>query len=217
MAVNLITNTINMNYLYSALTTTLVKSPSILRNGISNLTPIVNSCIHSGWDDFRNDGMRYIFFFNFKLEDFVVGSVDTVINSEIISHCSLQHNYQCPLIKSVNGQQLPITLKNIIDNPLSKNSYSLHTGTNGNSLYEYAIVIRNAHVQNISQCPIDVRLINYNHPFYYEIVYNLITSNGLQTVKRSIVVLIKYKKTDGSDFIAFLGTAIQEFIVEGQN
>lgn len=87
MSENLIQNTIHTNYMYTALTTALTKDKSILRNGITNETPIVKSCGHSSWDDFRRDGMRYIFFINFKMNDFLVGTIDRLKKGEIINQC----------------------------------------------------------------------------------------------------------------------------------
>jgi hypothetical protein len=214
MPTNLIENTINMNYLYTALATCLTKDPSILRNGITNETPIVQSIGHSGWDDFKNDGLRYIFFFNFKLTDWLIGTLETVVNCEIINNDKIQHNYQCPLMKTVDGKRVPITYNDILKDPLSRTVYSKLSGYAGNSLYDFAIAGKTAHVQIISQCPVDVRLIRYNHPVYYEITYNLVTSTGEVTIKKSIVGIIKYRKVNGEENIVYFGTAIEEFIVD---
>jgi hypothetical protein len=114
-------------------------------------------------------------------------------------------------LKSENGKEVPIKLIDIINNPLSRTIYSNQSGEQGNTLYDYALRIQAAHKQNIDQCPTDVRLIKFNHPLFYTITYNLVTSNGTVTVKTSIVGLIKYRKANGEIWIAFFGTPINEY------
>lgn len=211
---NLVTNTIHMNYTYTSLVSALTQDPSILRNGVTNQTPLIRSCSHSGWNDFNNDGLRYLFYFNFKINDWIIDSPTTISNCELICHDAVQFNYNCPLTKTINGKVVPITLDDILKDPLSRTIYSNQSGDSGANLYEFALKIQSAHRQNIRQCPVDVRLIKYNHPVYYTIEYNLISSDGQLTVKRSIVGIIKYKKANGEDNIAFLGTAIEEYILE---
>lgn len=212
---NLIPNTINMNYNYTTLMTAFVKDKSILRNGISNAHPIVQSINHSGWNDFNNDEKRFILFFNFKLRDYIIAKPNNIENCQVINQGALQHNYQCPLMKTVEGSsaQVPILLGDVINNPLSRTIYSNQSGENGISQHDYALQIRTALGQMIGFCPIDVRLLNYNHPFYYEVTFNLLTSTGQLTEKKAIVGIIKYKIASGEDYVVHTGTGISEFIV----
>jgi hypothetical protein len=210
---NLIEHSVNMNYTYTSLANTIIRDPLILRKGLTDESQLIQSCSHSSWDDFRRDKKRYLFFWNFHLNDWLIATPKSVMNCEIICHDQFKCNYNCPLIKTVDGTRVPITLKDVIKNPLSRIMTSNELGDSGNTLYDYAIQIRSAHLQNLSLCPIDMRLIRYNHPIYYEIVYNLVTSDGRLTVKRSIVGAIKYKKENGEDYVAFFGTAVEEYVL----
>ena len=212
-SLNLIEHGVNMNYIYTALVSNIIRDPNLLRNGLTNESPLIQSCSHSNWDDFKADKKRYLFFWNFRLTDWLIATPKSVVNCEIICHDQFKCNYNCPLTKIVDGKTVPITLKDVIQNPLSRTMTSNELGDAGNTLYNYAIQIRAAHLQNLALCPIDLRLVEYNHPIYYEIVYNLVTSDGQLTIKRSIVCAIKYKKENGEDNVAFAGTAIEEYIV----
>lgn len=214
MSTNLITNTIHMNYTYTSLLTALTQDPSILRNGVTNQTPLIRACSHSGWNDFNNDGRRYLIYYNFKLDDWVTGSPKSLATSEIICHDAFQFNYNCPLTKTVDGKVVPITLNDILKDPLSRTMYSNQTGNAGANLYEYAVKILSAHKQNLIKCPVDTRLIKYNHPIYYTTEYTFISSSGQPTIKSAIVGIIKYKKANGEEHVAVLGTALEEYIVQ---
>lgn len=212
MSNSLIQNVNNMNYLFTAFTTTLVRDPTILRNGITNLTPLVQSCNHSNWEDFHTDGMNYMFCFIWDLKDYILNTPRSVINCDIINHGGLQFNYEQPLVKNVNNKIVPVTLKDIIKNPLSKIMFSQQSGTSGGTLYDYALKIRSAHNTNLTKCPIDVLLMEYDNPTYFEIVYNLVASDGSVTTKRSMNGLIKFKSSTGVDRICMTGTGIHEYI-----
>ena len=212
-SLNLIENSVNMNYIYTALVSNIIRNHKILQKGLTAESPLIQSCSHSNWDDFKADKKRYLFFWNYRLTDWLILTPKSVINSELICHDQFRLNYNCPLTKIVDGKTVPITLKDIIKNPLSRTMTSNELGDAGNTLYDYAMQMLAAHSRNLSLCPIDMRLVEYNHPIYYEIVYNLVTSDGQLTVKRSIMCAIKYKKENGEDNIAAIGTAIEEYIV----
>lgn len=213
MSNNLIEHPSNMNYLYSALCTTLIRNPSILKNGISNLTPIIQSCNHSGWTDFNNDGRRFILFFNFKLIDYLLRTPKSIGNCEVINQGGLQHNYKCPLMKSVNNKLVPIQLKDVLANPLSNIIFSEELGETGITQNRYAKQIYTALSQMISQCPIEVQMMKYDTPETYPATFNLITPDGQLTSKDVIICIIKYKKADGTDYVAHFGTGINEYSI----
>lgn len=212
MSSSLIENVNNTNYLFTAFTTTLIRNPTILRNGITNLTPLVQSCNHSSWNDFEADGKNYMFCFIWDLKDYIINTPKSVVNCDIINHGGIQFNYDCPLVKNVNNKFVPITLKDIIQNPLSRIMFSKESGTSGGTLYDYALRIRSAHNTNLTKCPIDVVLMKYDNPTYYEFVYNLIASDGSVTTKRSMSSVIKFKSSTGVDRICIAGTGIHEYV-----
>lgn len=214
MPTHILENAININYLYNALITVVLNNPSILRNGITKYTPIIRSCDHTGWDDFRRDGLRYTFVDTFRLEDFVVASPETMRYVNLITNGSFQHNYNHPLVKIVNGVVVPITLDDILKDPASKTTYSNQFGEQGNTLFAYSEATLTAFCGVAKECPIDVRLIAYNHPVNWFHTYNLLDGNGNVTIKKSILTVIKYKDLQERDMIFFAGTPYEEYILD---
>ena len=102
--------------------------------------------------------------------------------------------------------------KDVLANPLSNAVHSEQSGYPGITQYTYAKQIYTALGQMISQCPMDVELIAYNHPLFYQATFNLTTSMGEITSKDVIICVIKYKKADGKDYIAHFGTGVNEFL-----
>lgn len=214
---NVITDSVNMNYMYTALMIALTSDPSLLRNGISNETPIVHSCDHTGWESFKNDGMRYIFFINFKIQDFILGTLESLANGEIINQGAFKHNYDYSLMKTVEGKRVPVTYNDILNDPISATQMShqsFEEGVAGIPLATYVRQNIQASQRNIGLAPVDVRNIQYNQPFYYETRYTFTTTGGQTTVKRAMIGVIKYKKANGEDYVAFVGTPINELLVE---
>ena len=214
MPIHILREPVNMNYIYTALMTYMIRHPSVLKNGITKYTPIIQACDHTGWLDFQQDGLRYTFVDTFTLDDFVTGTKESLSNVNLITNGSFQHNYNHPLVKTVNGKIVPITLKDILEDPASKQTYSNNYGTNGSTLYDYAVATDNASETIINECPIDVRLISYGHPVYYTHTYYLLDGNGNQTTKEAIIGIIKYKNDKGVPMIFFAGTPIREFIAD---
>lgn len=211
--IQLISNTIQINYIFTAMICTLLKDPSILRKGVTNLTPLIRSCSHNSWTDLNTDGLRYIFFYDMRLSDFVTGTLESIGNANIVSLESVQHNYNYPLMKVVNGVAVPVTINDILHNPASTSMHSNQSGSSGSTVYDYMLQGRiNVHAI-ASQCPSIIQLVNYNKMINYEYEYNLIASNGQPTKKRSIIGVMKYKRENGEDWVMLSGTGISEYIV----
>ena len=212
MPTQLLKEPVNMNYTYTALMTYFLRNPNILKKEMTKYTPIIQSCDHSGWDDYRRDGQRYIFVSTFTLEDFCMCTPESISRGTKITNGELQHNYNHPLVKTVNGGLYPVTLKDILDDPASKTTYSNQYGKNGNTLYSYALKSLTALTGILSECPIDLRLVSYNHPIYYIHTYHLLDGNGRETTKQSIFGLIKYLDSTGKTMVLYTGTPIVEYI-----
>jgi hypothetical protein len=214
MPVNLLGETVYMNYMYIALMTYIAMNPSILKTNLTKYTPIIKSCDHSGWDDYRNDGQRYIFVSTFTIEDFLLATPLSISRGTKITNGELQHNYNHPLVKTVNGVVVPVTLEDIMNDPASKETYSNQYGRSGNSLYDYALKSLTALCSIVKECPVDMRLVKYNHPIYYLHTYHLLDGNGRETTKKSVFGLIKYKSVEGNDMIFYSGTPVVEYLAE---
>lgn len=208
---HLINEPVWMNYTYTALITYIVRNPFFIKRLLKNKSQIIQACSHSSYEDFLADERRYIFFSNFKLSDYLTAKWDTIGDGEIIMQDQIQINYGYPLTKKIRGIDVPITMHDIIRDPLSTTIYSQSEGTSGSSLYDYAMTCRRSLTSTAKQCPIDLRLVQYDHPVHYISEYDFIAPDGTITKKHSVVCVIKYKNDNNQDYVVSIGTGIREY------
>lgn len=198
------------NYLFQTLGTYYVQNANELKSVNPN-TKIIKQLQNSNYYNFERNEFRYMFVFNFTLEDFINAKSENV---ELISNDQIRLNFHTSLVKP-NGQT--ITLNDIRNNPRSKNTYSVEFGTKGITLEYYVNTLINTTMpQILKQCPTNMKSVNQFNPEYYLTTYDFTSLDGELTKKTSNVAAIKYTKIVNDkpvQYVLLFGAGLQEIIV----
>lgn len=158
---------------------------------------------------FEQNFYQYQFVYIIDLDSFVNPTPEKMRNVQHVSHDQIRLNFQTNLILE-NGET--ITPGYILDHPNVGNKYSIQAKKQGIQLKDYELYVINGLPEILSLWPVDMRLVDYNHPEFNISEFNYIDLYGNETKKTGTFSAIKYVDYEFKDKVLFWGTGLKEFI-----
>ncbi len=186
---SIIPQPITENYIFITFGNAITLNKKIIQEGITPITEIVLQLRNSNYYDFQGNSFKYMFIYNFDLNDFINPTTTSVSNAKFISHDQIRLNFTTELIIKPNKFLSP---KYILNHPELSSKYSVQYGANGITLGRYNDAIINGLPIILSKWPVDMSKVDEYHPEYFVTDYSYIDLQGNPTTKTSTFGAIKY-------------------------
>ena len=180
---------ITENYIFITFGNAITLNKKIIQDGITPLTEIVLQLRNSNYYDYKGNSFKYMFIYNFDLNDFINPTTTSVANAKFISHDQIRLNFTTDLIIKPKKFLSP---KYILNNPELSSKYSVQYGTTGITLGQYNNAIINGLPIILGKWPVDMSKVDEYHPEYFVTDYTYINLQGVTTTKTSTFGAMKY-------------------------
>jgi len=203
------------NYKFQAFTTIISNKKNIKKREMTPLYPLVTKYNNTNYKELVENKFKYMFVYEFDLEDFLNPSADSVSRARFISHDQIRLNFGADLFVSKNQILTPgdVQRSSTLSSRLS-NQY----GNTGITLGKYIVSVIFGLPLIIKKFPFNMANMEDFHPVFDVIDYPYVDLLGNVTVKTTTFAAMKYsyyskhKKRIVSK-VLFWGTGLQEFIV----
>jgi hypothetical protein len=211
--VELIQAPMTTNYIFQTFTTSVIMDRKLIQNGLHPNMPLVVSCRNTDYNDFQANGFKYIFIFETPLADFLDNSDESIKRSKIINYEQVSLNYYTPL---VNQNRSIMTLGQILSDPLLYSKKPLQNYLHGPNFGTYCNSVVIAYRTIVASCPYDMTDVDYYQPRYYLAKYPILgIASNVETLKESIIMVMKYKNTTtGQDCVLLCGGGLMQIVVD---
>ena len=237
MTISTIKQPVTENYIYQTMISNLSYDKSIICNGFGSDSDFFLRYSNGIYENLVNNGYKYVFVYNFSLDNFINANTSNITKTEVITHDQMHLNYGASLRKFNNKRYYYVTKYTEFKRQLrpykelaSEDVYTtvtigdLYNGTNSASTYSKQYGSAGASLQNYMEtviqqlppivigCPFDMTKTIEYHPYSYIYEYDYIDLFGNSTKKIATFTAIKYT-VNGDKKVLFFGTGLQEYVV----
>lgn len=212
---------VTSNHKFQIFNFAVVNDPTLSTQKVNPNYPPINKINNHSYEMMKENSYKYTACQLFDLDAFADPSIEKTKLTEIIAHDQIRFNFNTKLILP-NKQT--IRYGDILNDPTSYNTYSIQYGKEGINLQTYINILIEALYQHVIQCPVDMRLVDYDHPVFYTVDYIFTDLKGNKTIKTSTNAAYKFiqhtcNKKDGAKCnccskVLRWGTGLEEFYVK---
>ena len=131
---SIIPQPITENYIFITFANAITLNKKIIQKGITPITEIILQLRNSNYYDLEGNSFKYMFVYNFDLDDFINLNTTNVLDAKFISHDQIRLNFTTDLIIKPKKFLSPGYIQS---HPELNSKYSIQYGSSGATLGQY--------------------------------------------------------------------------------